>query len=240
MQRAWYSSSKYSYHDKRVIMLYVFAISIIWHIGWGLLFKVELGEPKPKNIDMTETVFLGDFIHKDHLMAKLSSFEGQDSEEVIKVIEPSCTRVSMLPEKRYFIDSKERDLFYKKGLEEDYAELTIFKSLKVLKPLPKEKDEVDIEGPLKNRGLLYTGLKPEIPKWLKDQGSFNVRFKLYVDKKGRVVFIEQVLSSGDLEIDLLAKGYLKEWRFSDISKTCNTKYQWGIVEVKLASKNDKG
>ena len=73
---------------------------------------------------------------------------------------------------------------------------------------------------------------------MKPGDSFIVKDKLFVDNSGRVIFVEQLISSGSLEVDALARKYLKKWRFCALGRPEDKDFQWGVVTVRLDSLND--
>ena len=240
MSRTWDIAGKYSHHDKKIIIFYAILISIIWHFVWGVIFNVDIDKKSFKNISVIKTVFLGDFLDRTLLKENLSSYSyrGEGCDRNISFMEKSCKNLEALPKNRYFDEIKQKEFFIEKKDKLDYAEIVLLSPLKI-KTISSGKKELNLTGPLERRGILYSPEKPEIPQWIKDQGQFDIEYKIFVNKRGRVIFLEQLSSSGNTGIDLLAARFLRKLRFSNIEGDNNINYQWGIIKVKLDSTNDR-
>ena len=231
-------ANKYSYHTKKVIIVYALAISVIWHVLWMGIFNVDLSAPTEKELVVTQAVFLGDFLQKAYLSKTLGSFTTGKDKKAVALMEKEDQVGAILPKRIISKDERNTASYVKANdnlhsvSEKTLIERYTFKDEGVSTPL------LDIKGPLGKRGLVYLPQKPVVPKWLSDNGAFSIKEKIFVDKMGRVVFVEQLSSTGYLEIDLLIKKYLKKIRFSEDASTLDTANQWGTVNIKLEVAND--
>jgi hypothetical protein len=198
---------------------------------------VNLKPPLEKELVITQAVFLGDFLQKAYLSKTLGSFEVTKDKKILGLMEKRQQVSALLPERLMVPDERSLSLGLvgQEGIEAKGQDVLI-------KRYTFEKDQtvplLNIQGPLSKRGLVFTPLKPEIPKWLRDKGAFGVTSKIYVDKQGRVVFVEQLSSTGYLEIDLLVKKYLKRLRFTPDTSAGSQESQWGTVKINLEVIND--
>ncbi|MBI5883765.1 MAG: TonB family protein [Elusimicrobia bacterium] len=96
------------------------------------------------------------------------------------------------------------------------------------------KKGVEIEGPLKDRRILYTEM-PEFPAWLRemsvDEAAVAIRF--WVSPDGTVLPDMRVeRTSGYGRLDRLAMECLKKWRFAPIG---SQEKQWGIITFRFVT-----
>ena len=238
MQGTGNIANKYSYHTKKVIIFYALVISVGWHVLWMCIFNVNFSAPVEKELIITRAVFLGDFLQKAYLSKTLGSFAAGKDKKSVVLMEKKHQAGGILPERILSEDECSISVYVKADEKLRLVNENIlikrytFSDEFISKPL------LDIKGPLSKRGLVYLPDKPEIPQWLSDKGSFNIKGKLYADNQGRVIFVEQLSSTGYLEIDLLVKKYLKKIRFTESASTRDEGNQWGIVSVKLEVVND--
>jgi hypothetical protein len=202
------------------------------------LFSVNLSAPVEKELIVTQAVFLGDFLQKAYLSKTLGSFTASKDKRAVAFMEKEDRVSAVLPE-RILSEDERHSLGYVKadGKLEVFSQRTLIERHTFRDELT-ESPLLDIKGPLSSRGIVYLPQKPEIPRWLRDNGNYNIKEKIYVDKMGRVVFVEQQTSTGYLEIDLLIKKYLKKIRFSEDVTSSADANQWGIINVKLEVIND--
>ena len=235
MPGTWNFTSKYSYYNRKTIIVYALLLSFIWHLVWCLVFKVDLTPKKTKGLNITKTVFLGGFLERTHIKNDLNLSSLRVTNKVIGLMERFCGEVDILPEYIHFNEAVQKAIFYKDvNLDEEKAEAILLRLSKAPK-INYAVNNLKLEGPLKERSVVFMPPKPEIPEWMQDEREFNIKNKLLVDKNGRVVFVEQVSSSGYLEVDLLVKTYLKRLRFSDSNQPKDDDFQWGIITVELES-----
>jgi hypothetical protein len=205
---------------------------------WLGVFSVNLNPPEEKNVVVTQAVFLGDFLKKAYLSKPLGSLHTGSENKPVAFMEKKHQITGILPERLLKEDSRSSFIYEASNSKpRDLARNTLDKRY-TFSPDVSKRPPLDIEGPLSKRDVLFLPDKPEIPKWHKDKGSFNIKSKLYVDNRGRVVFIEQLASSGYLDIDLLAKKYLSKIRFSQDSALTEDEREWGIINVKIEAIND--
>jgi hypothetical protein len=238
MSRTWNIAGKHSYYSKRVIIIYALLLSVLWHFAWGALFNVDLERKDMARIRTTRAAFLGDFLDKSLLKEDLSSYKDKEkrTDSSIFFMEEADIDLAILPERIFFKERKEAKVYSSGGFKEGYEEEALLSS--VSRTVELKYERIIISGPLKGRGLLYLPQEPDVPQWLKDEGRFTVKYKVYADRHGRVVFLEQLSSSGNTEIDLLAGRYLRKIRFSRAPEF-DVDEQWGIIEVKLGPADDR-
>ncbi len=238
MQGTGNIANKYSYHTKKVIIAYALMISVGWHVLWMCIFNVNFTAPIEKELIVTQAVFLGDFLQKAYLSKTLGSFAARKNKKAVALMEKEHQVSGILPERILSVDERSASVYMKADgklqliSENMLIKRYTFSDELISKPL------LDIKGPLSERGLVYLPDKPEMPQWLNDKGSFSIKGKLYADNQGRVIFVEQLTSSGYMEIDLLIKKYLKKIRFTECASIHDEGNQWGIVNVKIEAAND--
>lgn len=64
-----------------------------------------------------------------------------------------------------------------------------------------------------NPARLYRPNAPLISMYFKDRPASNIELKYSLSNVGRPIFIQRLLSTGNLEADLLVVNYLKHWIF---------------------------
>ncbi|MCK4518656.1 MAG: hypothetical protein KAU12_00915 [Candidatus Omnitrophica bacterium] len=230
--------NKYRYRAKKIVIIYALLASFIWHFLWCVVFKVDLNSKELKVVSIPTTVFLSDFFENSFRGRKADIGSKSKDKAVIGLMEKTRPVSAILPRNRYFEEMKEEVVFS----EKIKANLGKAESVLVGRPLIERPASIsktlEIEGPLSQREVLFISQKPMIPEWLDDKGSFSVKDKLFVDNSGRVIFVEQLISSGSLEVDFLARKYLKKLRFCALGRLEDEDFQWGVVTVKLDSLND--
>jgi hypothetical protein len=205
---------------------------------WLGVFSVNLNPPEEKNVVVTQAVFLGDFLKKAYLSKPLGSLHTGSEDKPVAFMEKKHQLTGILPERLLKEDRRSSFIYEASGSKpQDLARSTLDKRY-AFSPDVSKRPLLDVEGPLTKRDVLFLPDKPEIPQWHKDKGSFNIKSKLFVDGSGRVVFIEQISSSGYLDIDLLAKKYLSKIRFTQDDTLTSGQRQWGIINVKIEAVND--
>ncbi|MBI3990571.1 MAG: energy transducer TonB, partial [Candidatus Omnitrophica bacterium] len=94
--------------------------------------------------------------------------------------------------------------------------------------------ELEIEGPAKERVVLYKPPLPPYPKWAEMAGlDFDLVLKFMVNQKGEVKLVETLISSGYPQVDTLGLRYLKNWRFNPLSSEDDKAGQWGKIKIKF-------
>lgn len=85
-----------------------------------------------------------------------------------------------------------------------------------------------IQGPTSGRGLQVFNLPLEVEK-----APVELKLRFWVAKNGRVnqVIIEE--GSGFPKIDEKMVNALKQWRFNPIYMPSATKYQWGVIKIRV-------
>ncbi len=231
-------TNKYSYYTKKVIIVYALVISVIGHVLWMSIFSVNLSAPLEKELIVTQAVFLGDFLQKAYLSKTLGSFTTSKDKKAVAFMEKEHQIGALLPERIISKDERNTTDYVKADdLLEAISQKKLIERYTFEDELTKS-SLLDIKGPLSKRGLVYLPQKPEVPQWLSNNGTFTIKEKIFVDKMGRVVFVDQLSSTGYLEIDLLIKKYLKKIRFSESASVRDEINQWGTVNIKLEVSND--
>lgn len=238
MSGAWHFAGKYSYNNKKIIVVYALLISFIWHLLWSVMFKVEFNSNNLNMATITRTVFLGDFLDRSHLTETLTASGSEVSKKTIAFIEDIYITEEILPKKVYFNEIKQRELSHRAVDFDRRKAESIFLDYPQISAAMSVMNIARLKGPLQKRDILFMPPKPKIPQWMEDTAQFNIKCKLLVDKYGKVIFVEQLSSSGYLEIDLLARKYLKRWRFSSCNPLQVDTLQWGTIVVKFDSLND--
>ena len=87
-----------------------------------------------------------------------------------------------------------------------------------------------IEGPLGERGLLYSE-DPPYAEWARVAGiEAEVRFRFWVSSEGNVIRILAIRKSGYPEFESLARAALARWRFEPLPRGQNRE-EWGEVPI---------
>ena len=108
MRRTGNITNKYSYHTKKVIIVYALAISVIWHVLWMGIFNVDLSAPTEKVLVVTQAVFLGDFLQKAYLSKTLGSFTTGKDKKAVALMEKEDQVGAILPKR--IISKDERNI----------------------------------------------------------------------------------------------------------------------------------
>lgn len=209
-----------------------FSVSILWHLFWMcLVFVVIL--PKAKDFAKFPTIsFLGPILEREIIVEAAKQQEGpkrfyasfkrdfQASDifgpeiEVAENFEPKESYEINIPMDKIFVEEEEE---FKSKSESDIIKYDFGKVVE--------------EGPLSKRRIISKGELPDYHK-LAEQNlqGFNMKFKLWVSKEGRVVKVERLASSGLPETDVLGMNYILQWRFEEGDRTSG-QAEWGIAEV---------
>ena len=96
-----------------------------------------------------------------------------------------------------------------------------------------------IDGPVKERTVLYRPSLPVLPDWLKEEKlRLNIEIKFWVSPDGLVEHAEPLISCGYPEIDLLMVRYLDKWRFQPLAGDLDGEQgQWGVARLFLYDKD---
>jgi hypothetical protein len=189
---------------------------------------------------LINTAFIGDFVEESLLKKKIAEKESLNGLHIVSNIkEEYKINSSLLPDKRYFKENKLKNSDYEFKTAESLDEGILLSSIDI-KDLVNQQDKLSISGPLEKREIIFLPDKPQVPTWLKDEGQFHAKFKIYVDREGQVVLTEKIISSGFSEIDILAQKYLRRIRFSKIYNSKGQDLKWAFVEIKMETANDRG
>jgi TonB family protein len=93
-----------------------------------------------------------------------------------------------------------------------------------------KKLEMDIEGPVGKRELLY---KPdaEYPEWAEKAGAEgNVKLKFWVEPDGKITETEIIHSSGYPRLDIFAQENIRRWIFNAVA---GNEKAWGIITFRF-------
>ena len=90
----------------------------------------------------------------------------------------------------------------------------------------------DISGPLAERKVFYRPLKPAVPVRINGSAPFNMEFRFFVSAQGEVGEVVPVISSGNVEVDLLGIRYLKGWKFTPVAAN-KAEGEWGRIKIIL-------
>jgi len=196
-------------------------LAFLLHLGAVVMFVITLPSGDVKG-NLAEISFLGTIVG--------NTLQIQDVPE-----EPSAP----LDDKISFSGSTERSLIEVDIPEANFQEDIIVKKLpdvidKISLPEPTEEEFPEIvDGPAKNRAVLYQPPLPAYPSWAQAETlDFNIELKFNVASDGRVSYAEPVASSGYPEVDLTAIKYIKNWRFNSLPKG-ETEEQWGRIKLRF-------
>lgn len=90
----------------------------------------------------------------------------------------------------------------------------------------------DMNGPAAQRSVISM-VKPEYPDWAAEQGiETEVSLKFWVNPLGEVKQVQIEKRSGYLELDMIARRALQQWKFDSLSSSASQKDQWGTVVIK--------
>lgn len=234
MPRSRNSTSKYSYHNPRLILIYAFVISFIWHAVWAFVFQIGLEVDARASTRVTRSIFIGNFVKEQLLKGKMAD---DARVPVSDELEVDVKAGGVLPLTRTQEDVKSADYVYSEGIN-DIIESRLILSSPVYRKSKEESSTIKLKGPLSKRDIVYIPPKPQVPEWVEEEGQFTSEGKLLVNSEGKVVFVEKLSSSGQLEIDFLIKNYLKKIRFSQMPGENDYELQWGIAKITLQNIDD--
>jgi len=89
-----------------------------------------------------------------------------------------------------------------------------------------------ISGPVAMRGVVSM-VRPEYPDWATEQGlEAEVTLRFWVNPKGDVINTKTEKRSGYLELDMIARRALEQWKFDPLDPRLPQHDQWGTVTIK--------
>lgn len=97
----------------------------------------------------------------------------------------------------------------------------------------------EINGPLKDRRLVYKPERPRLPSWTHRTGlDFAIGIKIWVSPEGVVESVESLTTTGYPQIDCLWMGYARGWLFEQASQEETRALRYGTIW--LDSKHEEG
>lgn len=78
-----------------------------------------------------------------------------------------------------------------------------------------------IRGAISGREVIYRPKKPRLPAWIDTTSPFKMELEFIVSHQGEVKKVTPIVSSGNVDVDLLGIRYLKGWRFAQLPQVSN-------------------
>ena len=78
-----------------------------------------------------------------------------------------------------------------------------------------------MQGAVSGREVIYRPKKPRLPVWIEATSPFKMELEFIVSRQGEVKKVTPIVSSGNVEVDLLGMRYLKGWRFVPLPQASN-------------------
>jgi len=219
---------------------YAMLASVLWHLFWFFGLAVDVKAPEEKVRPDLKIHFLGPVLSDDAFnmivatKPELSRTFYKSAETFEEALEPEAGQLDRrqpgdllsvplgrttwgalrgsLPEEKPYAHEEFIDKF----------SIDIIES-----PFP-------VEGDLKDRDLFHL---PDLPKKappLSEEmpSAGAAEFRVRVDAEGVVRKIENVISSGDPETDLVWQRYLKKWQFMPLDVPEGDAVQEGLIKVR--------
>jgi hypothetical protein len=221
------------------------AISILWHLFWICGIRIGLdsyGGDRQRGYPIIS--FLGPILEEStfrkRLKIDLSSFirtpfrKGLIPDQLDLRKELLDKEIQPKEEK----EIKEITTRRQAGVLDKYALIDLFDLSDGLNlnshTQPDYPARIGLEGPAKNRIVLYSPPLPSLPDWAKREGlKFDLKVKFWISPQGVVKRAEPQISCGYPEVDLLGIRYISKWRFETVSADSEGTNQWGAIKLSL-------
>ncbi|MEA3560329.1 MAG: hypothetical protein U9R31_00960 [Candidatus Omnitrophota bacterium] len=212
------------------------AISIAWHLFWICGIRVDFGQFSTSSLKKYPAIsFLGSILEESTFRTglKLDLFKFGGRRGLIGDSLDLRSRFSgggvELNRKKEIITRKQAGVLNKCKLVDLSSTLGEY-SLTPPDYLPR----VKLEGPVKDRMVLYNPPFPSLPDWASQHSlKFNLQIKFWVSHQGIVRRTEPKISCGYPELDLLGMRYINKWRFESLPADYGQIGQWGVAKISL-------
>jgi len=227
---------------------YAIAISVLWHLFWFFAITIDIKAPASKHRPDLKVYFLGPVLSDDAfnmivaLKPELSETSYRAPEDFSQNLEPEMGTLERLsPGDLVSVPLGRATWGALRGVikaEKPYADTEFYQkfSIDIVKsPFP-------IQGDLKRRDILYLPELPEEPLALNLEEPALIpeaEFELTVSDSGEVTRVENIISSGQPEVDLTWQRYLKKWQFMPQERKAKKGPQKGIVRVTFNPKSQQ-
>ena len=207
-------------------LVVAFIFSVCWHLFFGLLFTLKLGETNPspfKSISVSYLGRIGPPADASHLAMTQGSVLPPFGLPSLRLIEPPVLGSGLTEINRGILaqavkktaeQSKNISFPQFLDLEREVMEKQE-PSWKLPSSLQRERKDdsfVRWEGKDREIGAKYF---PPYPRWAEEEGvESEVTLRFLVSPSGRVGRVEVEKSSGYVALDVLAANYLRKWDFS--------------------------
>jgi len=210
--------------NKNIFILFLL-ISIVWHILLALLVNVVVVPAHTGPVSFSQTNFLGAILEETAFEIKRCSEPVYDSarykellvmDNVNSLLSGYVRKTEVLADMARVLIEPEFDkvVLLKKSIEAGLRAEKFLASRYALKTVTYSTDQMEVEGILSGRRLLYSPELPARPEWLdKLEGGFKVRCKIGVSDEGLVTSAVVLGSSGRPALDMLTLSHLRSWRF---------------------------
>lgn len=203
-------------------------LSLSWHILCAGIFSPTFG-PGLDRLHFPEILFLGSILDSDDLRP----YQRQD-----KSIQPSLNpRISQFNLKASVLkDRNGTNLFSLIKYKRPLFNLNYDKEAKII--ALRQSDYDILEGTRRASSLVFY---PRLPYsfliYFKDRQRAHIEFSFYISEKGVVTFVDRKITSGNLEVDLLASRYIS--RHLNLIKGQFPLNSWQTVKIDLTRRDDK-
>jgi hypothetical protein len=206
-------------------------ISLIWHILCAGVIEPTFGKVLD-DAHFPEVLFLGSILDS-HDLAFLSQEEISDGQPK----EPLYSRINLFNFKTSVLSKRKGESF-----------LSLIKYRRPLFNLNYRKEEKIITRPRLDHSILDEYKKgsslvfyPRLPYsfliYFKDRQKAHIEFSFYISEKGVITFIDRKITSGNLEVDLLASRYIN--RHLNLIKGQFLTNTWQTVKIDLTRRDDQ-
>ena len=221
-------------------LLVAFILSLCWHLFFGLLFTLKLGETATSPYKVISVSYLGKIKptvdNVTHSVMSPGSVLPPFSLPSLRLIEPpiatrwfSGMMKGILAQTVKRITESSKEVPYPAHLDLETETTKKQEPPWKLPPswLPKKREDSFIhwEGEMREAGVKYF---PPYPQWAKKEGiESEVSLKFWVSPSGRVKKVEVEKSSGYIKLNILAMDYIRKWEFNPSEE--RETWQVGII-----------
>jgi len=217
---------------ERNFLFLAILVSLAWHLAWGSLVGISFGPVHAGHAKFGEINFLGPLIEKaafeGAVVKARAKSEASDMPASLAEYEARLDRegTARMSARYEFTDTPKKDAM--RPYTEPERE-------KLIGPLKKgifyNVGGIDrsIEGPLRDRRIIYRPLLPDSVKiFVNENDVVLTRLKIKVNAEGYVQTVVPVILSGDPRIDTECAADLKQWKFIPVQPG-GREEDWGIV-----------
>ena len=225
---------------------YAIAITMLWHFFWFFAVTIDVKTPAAKSRQDFRVHFVGPVLSDDAfnmivaLKPELSQTRYHIPEDFTQNLEPATGSLDRRsPGDLVSVPMGRTTWSALRGTiqgEKPYADTDFYHKFSI----DVAKSPFSVSGDLKDRDLLYLPDVPKQPLSLKleqPSGVSDAEFEITVDPSGTVTRVENLISSGDPEADLMWQRYLRKWQFMPLERVGKAPVQKGQVRVTFDRKN---